>query len=155
MLYFAYGSNMDWNEMRACCPSAQFVCLGKLNDYRLAFTRRSQTRGCGVADIVKNRNDVVWGVIYDIAEGDLPNLDSKEGYRVGRRSNAYEPIEVTVQADGRQDRLLRARAYLVCRQEHPNPNPNAAYKRLLVAGARHWRLPADYVAQLEQIGVAE
>ena len=40
MLYSAYGSMMDFREMRQRCPSAQFVAVAKLLDHLLQFTRR-------------------------------------------------------------------------------------------------------------------
>ena len=40
MIYFAYGSNLDFVQMRSRCPSAQFVAVAKLPDHQLAFTRR-------------------------------------------------------------------------------------------------------------------
>ena len=33
------------------------------------------------------------------------------------------------------------------------PLPNAEYKRLLLEGARHWQLPADYSSMLDQLKV--
>ena len=61
MLYFAYGSNMEWKQMRERCPSAMFVCIAKLKDRRLAFTRKSKDRGCGVATLCLSRV-VTYGV---------------------------------------------------------------------------------------------
>jgi hypothetical protein len=52
MLTFAYGSNMDWNQMRERCPSSRFVGIAVLRDHKLAFTRKSLKRGCGVADLI-------------------------------------------------------------------------------------------------------
>ncbi len=31
------------------------------------------------------------------------------------------------------------------------PCPDCDYKNLIVAGARHWQLPADYIRELESI----
>jgi len=52
MLNFAYGSNMNWNQMRERCPSSRFVGIAVLRDHKLAFTRESVNHGCGVADVV-------------------------------------------------------------------------------------------------------
>lgn len=41
MLYFAYRSNMHWDQMRSRCPSARFVGVALLRDFRLAFTGSS------------------------------------------------------------------------------------------------------------------
>ena len=75
---FAYGSNMDCEQMRERCPSTRFVCVAKLPNHRLAFTRKSTRRNCGVADAVKAEGNEVWGVVYEIDDIDLPKLDSLE-----------------------------------------------------------------------------
>jgi gamma-glutamylcyclotransferase len=91
MLYFAYGSNMDWSQMRERCPSARFFCVAKLKKDTLAFTRRSEKRGCGVSDVIPNQARDVWGVVYGIDARDLSRLDKCEGFVPGRRreDNAY------------------------------------------------------------------
>jgi gamma-glutamylcyclotransferase (GGCT)/AIG2-like uncharacterized protein YtfP len=88
MLYFAYGSNMDWTQMRERRPSAQFVAVARLPEYRLAFTRRSINRGCGVSDVVADKKESVWGVVFDIQETDIALLDKSEGYQPGRKREA-------------------------------------------------------------------
>jgi hypothetical protein len=36
----------------------------------------------------------------------------------------------------------------------PRPKPDAEYKARIVNGAKHWKLPAEYIASLEKIEVA-
>jgi hypothetical protein len=51
MLYFAYGSNMDPDQMMERCPDAKLNGLGYLPDHILCFPRRSKNRGCGVSSV--------------------------------------------------------------------------------------------------------
>lgn len=88
MLYFACGSNMDWDQMRERCPSARFVGVAKLPEHKLAFSRRSKKRGCGVADAVADQGSSVWGVVYEVDDRDVGQLDAAEGYSPGRVKNA-------------------------------------------------------------------
>jgi gamma-glutamylcyclotransferase (GGCT)/AIG2-like uncharacterized protein YtfP len=152
MLYFAYGSNMDWGQMRERCPSARFVCVAELRDHRLAFTRNSQNRGCGVSDAVPERGHHVWGVVYQIDDREIGYLDQAEGFRPGRSENAYIREERHVYSDGNEQRPLSVFIYFAERQENPSL-PNAEYKRLIVEGARYWHLPDAYIQELEQIEV--
>ena len=46
-----------------------------------------------------------------------------------------------------------AQTYFADPQPNP-PLPNQAYKDLILSGARHWRLPDDYVAELEAVEVS-
>ena len=55
-------------------------------------------------------------------------------------------------ANGIEQQLLEACAYIAKKEENA-PLPNIEYKRLMLEGAKHWRLPQDYVAMLEQIAV--
>lgn len=153
MLYFAYGSNLDWGQMRERCPSARFVAGAKFGGHRLAFTRRSRDRGCGVADVVPAQDQCVWGAVYEIDERDIAPLDVSEGYRPGRTKNAYAREGRHVEVDGDPKKPLLAWIYFATREEEP-PLPNAEYKRLIVDGARFWHLPDDYISELEKIEVA-
>ena len=85
MLYFAYGSNMDWDQMKQCCQAARFVGVALLPDHRLAFTRKSVNRGCGVADAVPDAGRRVWGVVYEIGDLDVGKLDTSEATGLDER----------------------------------------------------------------------
>jgi AIG2-like family len=150
MRYFAYGSNMDREQMEDRCPEAQFVAIGLLPEHRLAFTRNSAKRRCGVADAVPAKDHGVWGVIYNILG--FERLDSLEGYRHGRETNAYWRRECEVLLDGELARRDLVASYFAERQPNP-PLPSQSYKDLILSGARHWQLPDDYVKLLEQIEV--
>ena len=150
MLYFAYGSNMDWAQMKERCPSALFVGIARLADHRLAFSRASRTRGCGVADVVPETGRSVWGVVYQLSELDVGALDKSEGDRPGRARNSYWRRVCMVFLDGDENRPVTAQTYFA--EPEPNPPlPNQGYKDLILGGARHWHLPAEYIAELEAI----
>ena len=145
MQYFAYGSNMDWQQMQRRCPSAKFVCVGRLQNYHFAIARHSRLRRCGTATIVAQRGSEVWGIVYEVSDDDLRALDAfEDGYR-------RETVSVTALNDGNAP--LQALVYIAEREENV-PLPNAAYKRHILDGARHWKLPASYCALLEAIQVS-
>ena len=154
VMYFAYGSNMDWQQMRVRCPSSRFVGIAVLLDHKLVFSRKSVKRGCGVADVVRKAGGNVWGVVFDISDVDISRLDSAEGYRPGREKNSYWRRECVVWLHGNSRQPLRVSTYFADRQ--PNwPLPSRAYKDLILSGARHWHLPDDYIVELERIEVGE
>ncbi len=152
MFYFAYGSNMDWAQIRERCPSARFVGVAALPDYRLAFTRRSIKRECGVADAVCDEGQRLWGVVYEISDLAIGKLDKSEGYRPGRKRNSYWRRECMVFLDGDEQGPLTGWTYFADPQTNPPP-PNQAYKNLIISGARHWHLPEEYIEELEHIQV--
>ncbi len=153
MLYFAYGSNLDWSQMKDRCPSARFVCVAKLEDHKLAFTRySSKSRKCGVADAVHEMNCAVWGIVYEIDMIDIGKLDKNEGFQPGRPrgQNSYVRKECRVFEKGEKEKPLLVNSYFVAKKESGH-YPNEEYKSLIVNGAKYWPLPSEYIAQLERI----
>jgi len=152
MLYFAYGSNLDWEEMKKRVPSSIFYGKAKLENYRLDFTRKSTNRSCGVADIIEDNKDV-WGVIYQFDEEDLGKLDKCEGYNPNRVKNAYRRIEKMVYLEGKKDQPMTVYTYEVIDKEFGKYKPNKDYKNFIVTGAKFWKLPEEYIDFLEDIEI--
>jgi gamma-glutamylcyclotransferase (GGCT)/AIG2-like uncharacterized protein YtfP len=143
--YFAYGSNLYWPQMARRCPSSRFVCAARLNNYQFGITRHSRLRECGTANVFPVNGKEVWGAVYDVSDADLIVMDSfEDGYR--REILTVKPID-----DG--NKPIDALVYIAA-IENNLPLPNAEYKRLILAGAKHWRLPAAYLATLEAIEAA-
>lgn len=155
MLYFAYGSNMHSDQIKERCPSAKLIGKARLDNYQLAFTRKSVKNwpGCGVADIVPAEGKLVWGALFEIGDQDIPALDRLEGYRAGRKSNAYERIAVTVLKDGDLSGATSAQTYVVCERIEPNPLPHRDYLARIISGAEWIKAPAGYIAELRKIEV--
>jgi gamma-glutamylcyclotransferase (GGCT)/AIG2-like uncharacterized protein YtfP len=150
--YFAYGSNMDPVQMMERCPSACFVTIAELADHRLAFSRTSRKRRCGVADVLAAADCQVWGVVYSIAlENDLAALDAFEGYRPGRRTgNSYTLHQTAVHPGG--DPLISLPVFLYHAEKEANPpKPSTDYLGHLLRGAEHWGLPRHYRQSLAAI----
>lgn len=87
--YFAYGSNMNLDQMAYRCPDAEAVGRCVLKDYRLAF--RGNRTGWGVASILPEPGKEVQGLLWKITPKCEKSLDFYEGY-----PNLYGKKEVTV-----------------------------------------------------------
>jgi gamma-glutamylcyclotransferase len=144
-LYFAYGSNMDEHHMRAHCPTSQRLDSACLHEHRLAFTRRSVVSGAGVADVVSAPHGAVWGVLYDVGDGDLEALDRKEG---NGWAYARERKRVTLAADHSTQGAI---VYTVLAKEPSEVPPSREYLARLIAAAEAQGLPAEYVATLRAV----
>jgi len=158
MLYFAYGSNLEPEQMRRRCPGHHVVGLAELRDFRLTFPLTSHDWGGGVASVSVAHGDAVWGVVFELTEEDLASLDRYEGFVApGDQHNLYDRETVSVQLvradDGSFPRRLRAWTY-IARPANPSP-PSRRYLDAIVGGARHHRLPDDYVARLAATPVVE
>tara|TARA_B100000989_G_scaffold129309_1_gene96067 strand:- start:1020 stop:1424 length:405 start_codon:yes stop_codon:yes gene_type:complete len=75
MLYFAYGSNLNYFQMRRRCKDSIYLKKINLKDFRLTF--RSKYRA---ADIEPKKNSLVPGGLFEISKGDEKKLDIYEDY---------------------------------------------------------------------------
>lgn len=151
MLYFAYGSNLNPEQMKRRCPGHRVVGLAALRDHKLSFPLTSHDWGGGVASLAVAHGENAWGVVYDLTDEDLTALDTYEGFRgPGDQHNLYdrEPVfvDLTRPDDGSIPRRVRALCYLA-RPSNPAP-PSRRYLDTILEGARFHRLPDEYVAAL-------
>ena len=70
--YFAYGSNLNFDQMSGRCPSAEHIGNTIIDDWRLVFR--------GVADIEPHEGSQVVGGVFKIQEQDELALDRYENY---------------------------------------------------------------------------
>lgn len=137
ILYFAYGSNMSSVRLRSRIPSVKVVDQAYLKDRKVLFNKRS-TDGSGKANLVESPGDVTWGVLYEMNDSDVEQLD--------RIEKGYQRIKIRVwQPDGE---TLEAVTYQST-QLTDDPIAYDWYKDLLITGAREHHLPQDYIAYLE------
>jgi len=81
MKYFSYGSNMSVKRLNDRGVQTSTIEKGVLKGYRFSINKKSyKNPNIGFANIVKDENSIVEGVIYDIKIGDLTILDKFEGY---------------------------------------------------------------------------
>ncbi|HZP20031.1 MAG TPA: gamma-glutamylcyclotransferase family protein [Bauldia sp.] len=153
MIYFAYGSNLDYLQMAARCPRARLVGPGKLEGYRLCFPRRSYVRNSAVASIEAAAEGTVWGALYEIGEADIDRFDAREGYnpRCRQEENISTRVPVTVRlSDGS---TVEAMTYVA--NPAPNPGlPSADYLSVIINGAMACRASDDYIAMLQALPTA-
>jgi len=80
MLYFAYGSNLNWRQMlKERCPGAKFITKYNLYGYKLIFSNYNSKAVFGHANIEKNKNSKVPGAIWNITRKNEKILDVYEG----------------------------------------------------------------------------
>lgn len=157
MLYFAFASNLDPERMAAVAPRHRVVGLASLADHRLGFPRYSPEWGGGLATPQLAHGQTVWGVVYDLDDDELRALDVQEGFRgAGDQHNICDREITTVDLvrpdDGSIPRRIRPWIY-IARASNPSP-PSRRYLDLILKGARHHRLPEEYVARLATQEVA-
>lgn len=145
LYYFAYGSNLHPERLRERVPSSRALAVAELDGHLLRFHKRGRD-GSGKCSILPSGRprDRVFGVVYRMAAAELTDLDRAEGLGVG-----YLRVELTVRTDGTPRPVFSYRA----QDEHTDAAlaPFTWYRELVLTGARHHGLPADYIAAIEAI----
>ncbi len=143
-VYFAYGSNLDQEQMTARCPCFKRVGIAKKLGFRLTFRRYSENRESGVASIEESKGDVVWGALYELTPGDVRQLDSREGVNSGayRKQPGFEVI-------GPDGSTVQSYTYIA--NEQGCFKPAKDYLALIIKGAKELNLPDKYINELERI----
>jgi gamma-glutamylcyclotransferase (GGCT)/AIG2-like uncharacterized protein YtfP len=150
MFTFAYGSNLDPTQMHLRCPQAQFVGTAKLEGYRLCFPRWSKIRASAVVGVEPASDETVWGVLYDLREGDLARLDLREGYHKDRPPGDNQRYRETVTVTLADGRTVQAEVYMAT----PSADrrlPSDEYIAYLLQLAEEWDLPLDYRDMLRAV----
>lgn len=133
-LYFAYGSNMDRDAMAKRCPGSKAVGLGRLPRHRFLITSD------GYASVVRDPRRTVHGVVWDLALSDIPALDRYESLSTGLYTKISQPVVM----DGGARRAL----VYIGRSARPG-KPKPGYLEGVLAAARSWALPREYLYELE------
>ncbi len=143
--YFAYGSNMLGERLKARCPSAVFVGPAYVCGYELQFSKRSIDCS-GKATIVESKDSFqkLYGAIFQIDESEIGKLDKAEGSGYERRDD----FVVVKLDDGRE---IRVTTYIAKPKEtDASLVPFDWYKNLVIAGAHQSGLPESYISKLER-----
>lgn len=117
MKYFAYGMNTNAESMAMRCPDA--ISLGP------AELPRHEFRFAHHADIVENPEFDTFGVLWEITEECLANLDILEGFPL-----YYDRKRVTVYHNGYPVEAITY--YMV--GDNPDSDPSEGYLLMLYEG---------------------
>jgi gamma-glutamylcyclotransferase len=130
LLYFAYGHDLDKNQMKQRAPESRPRVTAVLPNYRLAFFGWSRQWKSGIVTLRGTHGSKVSGGIYEITEKDLRRLDSLEGYP--RESNRINITVFTEDGDA-----FKAVTYIkVTQSEETKPSPE--YLAVIQKGYRDW-----------------
>ena len=145
LAYFAYGSNLDQQQMTRRCPGHKVVGRGALARHRLTFRGDGEDWGGAVATIEPDPMNTVWGVVFLLGPEDLRVLDGYEGCRgLSDPTSLYDRRQVDVRLVSGQ--TVSAIAYVM--RERAEGLPSRKYLGAITRGASSHGLPVDYVEEL-------
>ena len=130
-LYFAYGSNLDLEQMAQRCPDAEIVGAVRLENYELRF------RGSGFATVAPKKDCVVHGLLWKLTPKSEQALDRYEGY-----PRHYTKEQVSVRTtDGEAVSVM---AYIMAEPMCRQPAlPSPYYYRAIQQGFEANGLPVE------------
>ena len=130
-LYFAYGSNLDLEQMAQRCPDALLVGPVTLQNYELQF------RGSGFATVAPKKGSVVYGLVWKLTPQCEQSLDRYEGYP---RHYTKETVTVKDAAGTEIPVMVYIMAEPYCRQP---ALPSPYYYRVIQRGFEANGLPVE------------
>ena len=136
-LYFAYGSNMNFNQMKNRCPGSIFIRQARINNWSYFIN------GNGYAGIEEKMGSYTLGCIWALNHEHIKSLDRYEGVAEG----CYNRIELKT-FFGTHEKEEKALVYLSNNREYGLPS--AHYQKEVIEGARNVGLPDYYIQSLEE-----
>lgn len=141
-LYFAYGSNMDQEQITERCPSAELISTAKLENHRLEFTIFSPKRNCGCADVIPSPGDYVYGLLFNLSNEDMRAMDEFEGHPIHYRRVQKEVVDMN-------NKSLLVETYEVANKEK-ELHPSDQYLQLIHNAAVKHAFPEAYIRYLSK-----
>ena len=127
MYYFAYGLNLNREQMKELCPGSKPKVSAVLPGYRLVFTGWTRQWRGGVATIQRFAGGKIKGALYEVTEECLRHLDRHEA--------GYKRLNITVfDEDGT---ALEATTYIYDGRFEES-EPSKQYAELIYRGYRDW-----------------
>jgi gamma-glutamylcyclotransferase (GGCT)/AIG2-like uncharacterized protein YtfP len=138
MYYFAYGSNMNHEQLQQRCPGSRFIDTAYLNNARFRYDGHSKTwNNKAVANIISSDSEKVWGGLFEINENDMTQLDICEGFpeRYGKKTMRVIDTKGEIHS-----------AWVYFRIGEIRGEPLTEYRKVVLKGAENCNLPKEYIA---------
>jgi hypothetical protein len=151
-LYFAYGSNLNPEQLAERCPGHRVVGRAVLRDHVLRFRGYGRDWEGAVATVEPRPGSDVHGVVFALTRAHYDALDGYEGCDgPGAETNLYDRVPARVELEG--GRPVDVLTYVM--RPHPEATPSRRYRDAILAGMRHHALPAAAIAALEAVVVRD
>ncbi|MCR5845664.1 MAG: gamma-glutamylcyclotransferase [bacterium] len=135
--YFAYGSNMDINQMEHRCPNAHFLGEATLENHDFALDY------AGVATVVPAEGKSTTGILWFISREDERKLDSYEGVSI----HCYRKERMQIKFDGKEVSSL---VYVSERDPYDGTLYRDDYLDNIIDNAMRYEFDPEYVARLKE-----
>lgn len=135
MLFFAYDSLVNRDQLAEVCPQATPLQVARILDHKLCFTGRSERWEGGTATIGLGPGCQLWGGLYEVHKSERAHIEEH-----GRRSGYVWAFTPVLSADGAVQTGL-----LVKVRDLERSAPSRDYLEILQAGWVQWGLDPEEV----------
>ena len=133
-LYFAYGSNINQDQMAFRCSDASPAALAYVKNFKFIINE------IGVATIIPASGSVVRGVLWQISKSDEDQLDIYEGVS----SNLYTKESCNVSVG---DENIDALVYIATNSELGSPRKN--YLETIINGIVSIKADVNWIDEVQ------
>ncbi len=141
MLYFAYTARIEPSKMAEVAPGATFEFIAHLQEWALEFPIRGNGWNGGLPTVNPNQTDTVWGAVFTVPDDEIAAIDAVETEEHRQRA----VVEAIDRSGGRHQVATHGANDIGTKPMHPAPD----YVAVMLAGSRHWELPAGWIVRLE------
>ena len=134
--YFAYGSNMNREQMSRRCPGAEFGSLAVLKGWTYFIN------GNGYAGVQKRPGSETHGCLWTLSESHWVALDRYEAVAEGFYERVLLEVEVGVHR-------MKLRTWVYLSTDRTYGRPSSQYQRIVTEGGREIGLPTGQLGILE------
>lgn len=144
VIHFAYGSNMNPEQIRLRCTGAEVLGPARLPGHALGFFGNNRLWDGGLETVVPAPGHTLWGVLYALGHTDADSLDAWQGVRLnGTGEYFHSPVTVFDERGEGRFAVLYKKDLLGA----PVP-PSREYLQFILGGARARGLPDYYLREL-------
>lgn len=133
--YFAYGSNMDTQQMAVRCPGARLIGTARLHEYLFLIN------AYGVATVVPVPGAIVQGILWELTPDNVDSLDIYEGVEGGLYFKEYVNVE------SENCSIINALIYIASNSTPAKPAPPSFYLQRIQTAAQKHGFTVDYPPQ--------
>lgn len=143
-LYFAYTSILNPHKIAAEAPTAEFRFIAHLPETKLIFPHSVDGIDGVLPSVLPEPGNTVWGALFDVDKAALAGITASESLE-GR------VVTFDFKAVDREGKRHSVVTHIFDGTPTENGGvPSKDYMSRIVTGARHWSLPAGWVAGLDE-----
>jgi gamma-glutamylcyclotransferase len=101
LYYFAYGANMNQNQILKRCLRPEFISAAFLPHHKLEFFGYSTLWNGGVETLISDKTQDLWGVVYKLSFFDIERLDTWQNVKFDGTGPYFSSPETVFDQNGK------------------------------------------------------